>query len=214
MKKWTAGLAVLCAARPAIMGKMSFQKQSKMSVHEKRLRDAEAEAVLSFLEKWPPTFENTLKSVRFVKIKDVSPSFTHVKAEAATELDAASIERYDAEMKAALAASKLQAAVGAADQRKKAALEAELARIRAGQRPTLAAMLRGDLELLQALYGPYVAMIARAMAALKRKRRAIKAVEMRRAEVEAAKAARAANAAIGVRPSTDPTDTEKINETK
>ena len=97
--------------------------------------------------------------------------------------------------KNALAASKKEADAAAEEQRKKARLEAELARLLSGQGLSLAAKLRGDLEWLQAIYGPAAWTIAQAIKAEAIKVKARKLEASRRAEEEAAKQAAEAKAA-------------------
>ena len=188
--------AVLRFACSASMGKLSFQKQKKMTEYEKRLRAAEAAAVLNFVEKRAvPILCKLTPSARFGKIVDCAD----IVAEAAVVMQSmwrrCMCQRMLAALKLAARASKQEASAVAEQRKKEKRLGAELARLRLGERLSMAAVLRGDMAQLKEVFGPAVAMIARAMAALVRTRRAMKVVEARCAEVEAAKAAKVAKAA-------------------
>jgi hypothetical protein len=101
--------------------------------------------------------------------------------------------RVAAAVKVAVMASKKEAVAFAAEQQSmlkhEAQLDESLAAVMSGQQLGFAAMVRGDMKKLRALYGAAVATIARAMKAYALKCVAIKAVEERRATVAALVAA-------------------------
>ena len=171
------------------MGKHNYSKMAPMTAVEKQRRDAEAASVRQLLFKAPVVRDTVTPMVRTVKIKDAN----NWEAAAASKVQAALrgfVARRDvAALRVAVAASDKEAAAEAVARRVKAELESSWAKLMMGQRLDAAAMVRGDLKALDAMYGPAASTIVRAMRAFVRKQAALKEVQRRRVEFELRRAA-------------------------
>ena len=157
------------------MGKSNYSKTTPMTAVEKRLRDAEAASVRELLRKAPVVHEMTSTStLRTVKIKDAKNTETSAASKVQAAMRGFVARRDVAALKAAVAASDKEAAAAAVARRVKAELESWWAKLMMGQRLDAAAMVRGDLKALVAMYGPAASTIARAMRAFVRKQAAQK----------------------------------------
>lgn len=161
------------------MGK--YSKTTPMTAVEKRLRDAEAASVRELLRKAPVVHETT-STLRTVKIKDAKITEASVASKVQAAMRGFVARRDVAALKVAVAASDKEAAAAAVARRVKAELDSSWAKLMMGQRLDAAAMVRGDLKALVAMYGPAASTIAHAMRAFVRKQAALKEVEKRHAE--------------------------------